>query len=129
MVPCSSLIISVLERRFPSSAGYGTLFPRGKHGRSSDTGLIKAFSKYYVDKIFSLGPLLLPWDKFNPDFIKDRSTVSQLSCHPKSLFRYNTQFLDAPLDIKAIQAARPQTISKLASYYVCTALLLIVMKA
>lgn len=74
--PLSSLIVSALERRFPSSAGYGTLLPRGKHGGSSDTGLIKAFSKYYVDQLFSLGALLLPWDKIPADFVNDRSTVS-----------------------------------------------------
>lgn len=96
----TSLIVSALERRFPPSAGHGTLLPRGKHGGSSDTGLVKAFSKYYVDQLFSLGPLLLPWDKLGPDFIKDRST-----------------FFGAPLDVKAVQAARPQTMSKLASHY------------
>lgn len=96
----TSLIVSALERRFPPSAGYGTLFPCGKHGRNSDTGLMKAFSKYYADQLFNLGPLLLPWNKMNPDFIKDRST-----------------FFDAPLDIKAIRAAGPQTTSKLASHY------------
>lgn len=83
-VPCSSLIVSALERRFPPSAGYGTLFPCGKHGRNSDTGLMKAFSKYYADQLFNLGPLLLPWNKMNPDFIKDRSTVSQPR-QPRSL--------------------------------------------
>ncbi|KAJ3571432.1 hypothetical protein NP233_g3763 [Leucocoprinus birnbaumii] len=94
-------LLGTTYRRIPILAiGYGTLLPRSKQGGSADTGLVKAFSKYYVDQLFSLGPLLLPWDKLGPDFIKDRST-----------------FFGAPLDVKAIQAARPQTMSKLASHY------------
>lgn len=71
-----SLIVSALERRFPPSAGYGTLFPRGKHGGSPGTGLIKAFSKYYPDQLFALAPQLLNWAKFPAAFLKDRSAVS-----------------------------------------------------
>ncbi|KXN83664.1 hypothetical protein AN958_00805 [Leucoagaricus sp. SymC.cos] len=94
------LIVAALERRFPPSAGYGTLFPRGKHGGSSDTGLIKAFSKYYAAQLFTLASFVPPWDKLPPGFVKDRSA-----------------FFGAPLDVKAIQAARPQVMSKLASHY------------
>lgn len=77
-MPKPSLILSALERRFPPSAGYPTLFPRGKHGGNPDTGLVKAFSRYYLDQIFSLGASLLPWDKLPAAFIEDRSSVSFL---------------------------------------------------
>ena len=40
----SSLIASVLERRFPASEGFGTLFPKRNGGGKADTGIIKAFS-------------------------------------------------------------------------------------
>lgn len=73
----SSLIVSALERRFPSSSGYGTIFPLSKHGGGADTGIIKAFSKFYADTtLFSPAPNLLPWDKIPVTFVKDRSAVS-----------------------------------------------------
>ncbi|KAF9451685.1 hypothetical protein P691DRAFT_807033 [Macrolepiota fuliginosa MF-IS2] len=96
----TSLIVSALERRFPPSAGYATLLPPKKQGGSSDTGLIKAFSKYYVDQLFTLAPMLLPWDKIPASFVKDRSA-----------------FFGAPLDVNAIKASRPHTMSKLASHF------------
>jgi hypothetical protein len=71
-----SLILSALERRFPPSAGYPTLFPRGKHGGNPDTGIVRAFSKYFLDHTFALAALLLPWDKLPAAFIEDRNTVS-----------------------------------------------------
>jgi hypothetical protein len=79
----SSLIASVLERRFPASAGYGTIFPRPKHGGSPDTGMVKAFAKYYADTVlFPLAPSLLPWEKFPPSFVEDRSSVNNNSVMP-----------------------------------------------
>jgi len=72
----TSLIASALERRFPSSQGYGTIFPNKKHGGSADTGLIKAFSKHWADTVlFPLAPLHLPWQKFPSAFIQDRSAL------------------------------------------------------
>ena len=73
----SSLIASVLERRFPPSEGFGTLFPRRKGGGSADTGMIKAFAMFYADKALGqLGSETLPYNKFTPEFLKDRTEVS-----------------------------------------------------
>lgn len=81
-----SLIAPALERRFPVSAGYGTIFPRPKHGGSPDTGMVKAFAKYYADAVlFPAAPSLLPWEKFPPSFVEDRSSVSSLDCCLTSL--------------------------------------------
>jgi hypothetical protein len=69
-----------LERRFAASSGYGTVFPLAKHGRGADTGLIKAFSKFYVDTVFSASTGVLPWEKLSPAFVKDRGEVSAIFC-------------------------------------------------
>lgn len=72
----TSLIASTLERRFPTSGGYGTIFPRRKNGGSRDTGLIKAFCKHYADTVlFGLAVPLIQWDKLPSVFVKDRSAV------------------------------------------------------
>ncbi|KAJ7162061.1 hypothetical protein C8R46DRAFT_1164342 [Mycena filopes] len=73
----TSLIASALERRFPATRGYGTIFPKRKHGADADTGLIKAFAKHWADTVlFPFATLVLPWKEFPPAFIEDRSTVS-----------------------------------------------------
>ncbi|KAJ7129726.1 hypothetical protein C8R44DRAFT_777507 [Mycena epipterygia] len=95
----TSLIASALERRFPASQGYGTIFPNKKHGGDADTGLIKAFTKYWVDAVlFPLAPTLLPWEKFPPAFIKDRST------------------LRGPIDVNAMIASRGPALSMLSTH-------------
>lgn len=72
----SSLIADVLERRFPASEGYGTLFPKRAGGGKADTGLIKAFAMTYADRTLgTLGGQTLPYQKFTPEFLKDRSAV------------------------------------------------------
>ncbi|KAJ7283692.1 hypothetical protein C8J57DRAFT_1293289 [Mycena rebaudengoi] len=72
----TSLIASALERRFPQSRGYGTIFPNKKHGGDADTGLMKAFAKHWADvTVFPLAPALLPWENIPAAFIKDRSTL------------------------------------------------------
>jgi len=80
----TSLISYVLERRFSASAGYGTIFPRRKN-RKADTGMIKAFAQNYPQRaLFPLGAALLPWQNFQPSFVKDRSDarilLSRLFC-------------------------------------------------
>lgn len=73
----TSLIVSTLERVYPQDKGYTTLFPPRKGGGKADTGMIKAFAMYYVDRpLFELGASVLPYNKFKPEFIKDRSTVN-----------------------------------------------------
>ncbi|KAI0723099.1 hypothetical protein C8Q76DRAFT_721570 [Earliella scabrosa] len=70
----SSLIADTLERRFPPSEGFGTLFPNRKGSNKADTGMIKAFAMTYADRTLGgLGSQMLPYQKFKPDFLKDRS--------------------------------------------------------
>lgn len=72
----SSLIASVLERRFPPSEGYGTLFPKRTGGGKADTGMIKAFAMSYADRTLGeLGSQTLPYHKFTQEFLDDRSAV------------------------------------------------------
>ena len=72
----SNLMVSVLERRFPPSAGFGTLFPKRNGGGKADTGLIKALSLSWADRVLgSLGSQMLPYNKFKQDFLDDRSGV------------------------------------------------------
>ncbi|KAI0677054.1 hypothetical protein C8Q78DRAFT_63602 [Trametes maxima] len=71
----SSLIASALERRFPPSEGYPTLFPARKGGGKADTGMVKALSMTYADRaVFPLAAENLPYKKFAPEFVKDRSS-------------------------------------------------------
>ncbi|KAJ6500618.1 hypothetical protein C8R45DRAFT_1122839 [Mycena sanguinolenta] len=96
----TSLIASALERRFPKSQGYGTIFPNNKHGAGADTGLIKAFSKYWPDTaLFPLAPVHLPWERFPPGFIEDRSTLR-----------------DAPIRVEAMVAQRGKSLSMLSTH-------------
>ena len=76
----SSLMAAVLERRFPASEGFQTLFPRRKGSDKSDTGIVKALSMTYSDRaLFYLGSQLLPYHKFKGDFLDDRSKVPHLT--------------------------------------------------
>ncbi|KAF5393761.1 hypothetical protein D9757_000059 [Collybiopsis confluens] len=73
----TSLIASALERRFPPSAGFGSIFPPKKHGGSPDTGLLKAFTKHYADTVlFGWATVLLPWDRFPDSFLNDRRIIA-----------------------------------------------------
>ena len=75
----TSLIADVLERRFPASQGYGTLFPPRVGSNKADTGLAKAVAVYWNDKVvFPLGGNSLPYGKLGAEFLKDRS---QVRCH------------------------------------------------
>ena len=77
----TSLIASTLERRYPPSAGYGTLFPQRRGGGLSDTGMVKTLVMYYFDReVFPLAALSLPFQKFPEAFVKDRSDVSRPEC-------------------------------------------------
>ena len=75
----TSLVASVLERRFPMAKGYGTIFPPRKGGGKADTGMIKAFSQFYVDRmLFGLAAATLKMENMPQAFIKDRKDVSVL---------------------------------------------------
>lgn len=74
----TSLIASVLERRFPASAGHPSLFPPRTGSSRADTGMIKAFAMSYADRVlFPLAAENLPYGKFPPAFIKDRTAVGR----------------------------------------------------
>lgn len=76
----TSLIASVLERRFPLSEGYETLFPDRKGGGGRDTGMIKSFAMAYTDRtIFPTAARMMPWEKLPPSLVADRSSVSTSS--------------------------------------------------
>ena len=72
----TSLIASVLERRFPASQGYKPLFPPRAGGGKTDTGLTKALVKFWSDEtLFRLFANSLPYEKLDANFVKDRSAV------------------------------------------------------
>jgi glutathione S-transferase len=84
----TSLIANALEKRFPESAGYSTIFPPRKGSEFRDTGLVKAFVASYVDRpFFRLAVMLLPWDQFPEAFTKDRSAVRNIA--PRLLRSYS----------------------------------------
>ena len=67
----------MLEKQFPDKQGNPTIFPRRKDGGSPDVGMVKALSTFYADrKIFNLASACLPWNKFDSEFVDDRSKVS-----------------------------------------------------
>lgn len=70
----TSLIASALERRFPASQGYKTLFPARAGGGKADTGMTKALVKFWSDgTLFRLFGNSLPYEKLDANFVKDRS--------------------------------------------------------
>ncbi|EJD01143.1 uncharacterized protein FOMMEDRAFT_110715 [Fomitiporia mediterranea MF3/22] len=96
----TSLIIPALERRFPPSLGFPTLFPQRKDGAKADTGMIKAFAAFYADRpLFTLGSNALPYNKFPPEMIADRS-----------------KFNGAPMDVEKAVARQPVVRSLLGSH-------------
>ena len=75
----TNLIATVLERRFPPSQGYRTLFPPRAGGGRADTGFVKAAAKFWTDAV--LFPIIsdsLPWSRMDPKLIADRGAVSVL---------------------------------------------------
>jgi glutathione S-transferase len=83
----TSLIVNALERRFPASAGFGTVYPDRKGGSGRDTGLIKALATFYADRtVFPLATMLLPWDTLPEAFVKDRSSVNTVAPSPCKLY-------------------------------------------
>ncbi|KAF7977663.1 hypothetical protein HWV62_3100 [Athelia sp. TMB] len=93
----TSLIAYALERRFPASAGHGSIFPKRKGGKA-DTGMIKAFQTYTDKMVFSLAAGQLPWNKFPEAFLKDRS-----------------EYAGGTINAGAMMARQPQALSLLSS--------------
>lgn len=83
----TAIIASVLERRFPASEGYGTLFPPRIGSDKADTGLSLALMLHWTDKVvFPLAASCLPYAKFDANFIKDRESVSGSFCRSTSSY-------------------------------------------
>ncbi|KAF7345668.1 Glutathione s-transferase [Mycena venus] len=96
----TSLITSALERRFPASQGYGTIFPNRKNGGGADTGFINAFVKHWADTaVFFTGVRVVNWERFPPEFVKDRSTL-----------------LGGPINLEALAAGRGKALSTLSTH-------------
>jgi len=95
----TSIITAALERRFPPSQGYGTIFPKGKRGGKADTGMIKAFAKFYAETVlFGPAVTLIPWTALPEAFLKDRAAL-----------------LGGPIDPQAMVARRPASESIIAT--------------
>ncbi|KAF8634285.1 hypothetical protein AX17_004240 [Amanita inopinata Kibby_2008] len=80
----TSLIVPVLERRFPAAAGYGTLFPKNKHTGHDDSVLVRLFAQYYAETSFvplSIG--VRPWETFPAAVVKDRSLLLGRTVDPQ----------------------------------------------
>lgn len=72
----TSLIAPTLEKYFPQSQGFSTIFPLRKDGGKADSGMIKAFATFYCDRtLFAPAMNSLPYEKFSSDFIADRGKV------------------------------------------------------
>ncbi|CCL98450.1 uncharacterized protein FIBRA_00448 [Fibroporia radiculosa] len=72
----TNLIAAVLERRFPPSAGYGTLFPHRSASKRTDATAIKIFTAHYIERaVFSAAADHLPWERLPPELIRDRSAL------------------------------------------------------
>ncbi|KAG6854755.1 hypothetical protein C0991_001182 [Blastosporella zonata] len=94
----TSLIASTLERRFPPTDGYGTIFPQSKHGGFTNTGVTKIFAKLYESNVFPIAANLLPWEAFPKPFILDRSTL-----------------FGSPIDVKLMAAMQGKSLTTLTS--------------
>jgi len=97
----TSLIASVLERRFPASSGHPSIFPPRKGTRgSTDIGVQKALAQFYADKqLFQVGFGLLPWTKLPSEVQADRK-----------------KFIDQDVDFVELAKQRTVNQSKLVSH-------------
>ncbi|KAL1739633.1 hypothetical protein HDZ31DRAFT_68741 [Schizophyllum fasciatum] len=96
----TSLIASVLERRFPSGQDYGTLFPKRRDGSTADTGLVKALAQFYADSaLFPTAVPFVPWDQVPKAFLADRSKMT-----------------GAPIDPAMMKAVRGRSLSTMAAH-------------
>ena len=94
----SSLIATVLERNFTSEQGFGTIFPKRRGGGTADTGMIKAFAMSYADRVLgTLASQTLPYHKFKPEFLDDRSNVRISIPSPHSGTRIDCRWFLSPV--------------------------------
>ena len=79
----TSLIAPALEKRFPASQGYGTLYPPRVGGGKADTGLALVLKMYWSDRtVFPLAVTGIPWKKFPQEFLDDRASVRSFLSRP-----------------------------------------------
>ena len=72
----TSVIATALENRFPSSEGYGTLFPPRVGSDKADTGAVMAMMMYWTDRtVFILGASSISFAKLPKSFVDDRTAV------------------------------------------------------
>lgn len=72
----ASLTTPVVERLYPPSQGYPSLFPPRKDGGKADSGFIKAFTAFYTDRVLPQpASNCLPYNTFSKKFIEDRNKV------------------------------------------------------
>ncbi|GJE84975.1 glutathione S-transferase family protein [Phanerochaete sordida] len=96
----TNLISATLERRFPASAGYRSLYPPRAGGGKADAALAKLLVRYWTDAaLFRLGADSLPYDKLDAKFIADRE-----------------QFSGGKIDAKALAAKQGYRNSAIASH-------------
>lgn len=120
----TALISNALERAFGPSQGFPTLYPKRKDGGKADTGMVKALTTFYVDRpLFSLATQCLPYDKFTPEFIADRTKVSIISkrhmiLHCLLKLRHLLQWFGAPIQPEKIISRQPMVRSVLSSHMV-----------
>ncbi|KAI0089151.1 hypothetical protein BDY19DRAFT_944425 [Irpex rosettiformis] len=96
----TSLIGNALERRFPSSEEYGTLFPFRVGSQRADTGLVKLLATYWTEKIlFGLAVGSYSLDQLSPELLADR-----------------VQYLGAAPDVEALKATQGPRTSTFASH-------------
>lgn len=114
----TGLIATTLERRYPASAGYGTLFPQRKGGGSSDTGMVKTLVMYYFDRtIFPLAAFSMPFQKFPEAFVKDRAQVSYLAFRQCTLLMV-VEYMGTHIDLQTLPEVQRRAKSELASHVV-----------
>ncbi|PFH53698.1 hypothetical protein AMATHDRAFT_136684 [Amanita thiersii Skay4041] len=69
----TSIIVPELERRFPASNGYGTIYPGNKSSGLDDSNLFRLFAQFYSEPTFmSLASGLWKWDTLPEELVKDR---------------------------------------------------------
>ncbi|KAF5321601.1 hypothetical protein D9619_000286 [Psilocybe cf. subviscida] len=98
----TAAIVAALERRFPTSQGYGTIFPPAatSAGERTDVDIVTAFARFYAEAtMFPLAVNTMTWSKVPDAFLKDRSELR-----------------GSPIDVKAIAANRPVALATLSSH-------------
>ncbi|KAF5329306.1 hypothetical protein D9619_009252 [Psilocybe cf. subviscida] len=95
-------IVTALERRFPTSQGYESVFPPAATGpgERTDLEIMTAFARFYVEAtMLPLGVRTMMWSEVPDGFIKDRN-----------------EFSGSSINVRAITANRPAVMATLFSH-------------